>query len=332
MTGRSDAAVDLATLDALDPEMRTVLARMLERMAQRPPFGTATPPEMRARFAEDVQSWNADPPALPRVENLQVPTCTREVPVRLYDPHGDGRPLPTLVFLHGGGWVVGDLESTDRTLRLLALASGAGVLSVDYCLAPEQPFPAPLDECVAVLRWVRSHASGWGIDVERLAVGGDSAGANLALASTLDLRDAGERWLRFLLLIYGVYARDHDTESHRLYGGGQFGFGTAAMDLLWKAYLGRDGSAEDPRAAPLRANLVGLPPACIVAGGNDPLRDDSRRLAARLVGQGSRVEYLEYPGVVHGFMSMTRDLRVARRGIADAADALRRSLASSPST
>ncbi len=310
----------------MDAEMQVVLARMLERMAGRPPFGTSPPAEMRARFANDIAGWNADPPQIPLIENTFVPVPRRAVPVRFYSPVADRVPRPTLICFHGGGWVVGDLDSNDRTLRLLALESGVSILSVDYLLAPEHPFPAPLDECVEVARWVRREGASLGIDVERLAIGGDSAGANLALAATIDLRDAGERWLRFMLLVYGVYARDHATESHRLYGDGRFGFGTEAMDALWSMYLGLEATADNPRAAPLRADLGGLPPACIVAGGTDPLRDDSRRLAARLVEGGGEVEYREYPGVVHGFMSMTRDLQVARCATTQAAGALRRAL------
>ncbi len=311
----------------LDPDMKIVLARMLERMATRPPMGTSTPAEMRARFADDIVAWNSDPPDVPLIADSVVPTSSRQVPVRLYVPGGDGTPLPTLICFHGGGWVVGDLDSNDRALRLLALESGVAILSVDYCLAPEHPFPAPLNECLEVARWVRRHGANHGIDVERLAIGGDSAGANLALATALDLRDAGERWLRYMLLVYGVYEREHDTASHRHFGDGQFGLGTEAMDALWSMYLGRAGSADDPRAAPLRARLDSLPPACIIAGQLDPLRDDSRRLGARLIEGGGSVEYLEYPGVIHGFMSMTRDLAVARRATASAADSLRRGLA-----
>ena len=310
----------------LDPDIKVVLARMLERAASRPPMGTSTPAEMRARFADDIAAWNADPPDVPLIADSVVPTLERPVPVRLYDPVGDGNPLPTLIYFHGGGWVVGDLDSNDRALRLLALESGVGILSVDYCLAPENPFPAPLHECIEVARWVHRNGAGHGIDVGRLAIGGDSAGANLALATAIDLRDAGERWLQYMLLIYGVYAREHDTASHRLFGNGLFGFGTDAMDALWSLYLGRNGSADDPRAAPLRARLDGLPPACIVAGELDPLRDDSRRLAGRLAGAGGNVDFLECPGVIHGFMSMTRELAVARRATARVADSLRRGL------
>jgi len=294
-------------------------------MATRPLLGTSPPPDMRARFAEDARSLNRDAPALARVRDAVIPTG-RPVPTRLYDPIGDGRPLPALIYFHGGGWVVGDLDSNDRALRLIAQRSGVAVLSVDYCLAPEHPFPAPLDECLEVVRWLRAHGRELGLNVGRLAIGGDSAGANLALATAIELRDAGETWLDFMLLVYGVYARDSNTESQRQFGGGEFGFGTAAMEALWSMYLGNAQHAGDRRAEPLRAQLRNLPPACIVAGGLDPLRDDSRRLAIRLTEAGGSFEYLEYPGVVHGFMSMTCDLAVARTAVARTGDSLGRAL------
>ncbi|MCC7463606.1 MAG: alpha/beta hydrolase [Gammaproteobacteria bacterium] len=314
-----------AAADRMDPEMRDVLGRMLERMKARPQLGASPPAEMRARFCDDSRLWNRDPPTLARIQDLLVPVG-RSVPARLYDPIGDGRALPTLVYFHGGGWVVGDLDSNDRALRLLAQSSGVAVLSVDYCLAPEHPFPAPWHECLAVVRWVRAHGAELGLDVGRLGAGGDSAGANLALATAIALRDAGEYWLNFMLLVYGVYVRDPTSASHRQFGGGDFGLSTAAMEALWSIYLAGRQCADDPHAAPLLAPLDNLPTACIVAGGLDPLRDDSRRLATRLVEVGGSFEYLEYPGVVHGFMSMTRDLAVARRAIAQVAGTLGRAL------
>lgn len=314
----------------IDPDMRPVLALMVQQAAQRPTLGTSSPADMRRRFSADVLSWNRELPDVARIENLAVSTVKRAVPVRIYDASPSSQLRPVLVFFHGGGWVVGDLDSNDRALRLLAIHSGIAVVSVDYCLAPEHKFPAPLDECVAVVRWLREHGNLWGFDTAHMAVGGDSAGANLALATALDLRAAGDRGLAAMLLIYGVYARDHDSESHRLFGDGRFGFGTEAMDALWSMYLAQPADAENPRAAPLRAELTGLPPAILVAGGLDPLRDDSRRLAARLVTVGVSVEYREYPGVVHGFMGMTRDLAVTRRATAEVADSLRRLLVPQP--
>lgn len=332
----SDKSSPVAATDAvsaapfIDPDMVPVLQRMTARMAERPAFGTSTPVEMRLRFNADVTALNVDPPPLARVENLLVPTGKRDVPVRLYSATASRMPNATLIFYHGGGWVVGDLESTDRALRLLALHSGVTVISVDYCLAPEHKFPQPLDECREVACWIHEHGAPWGVDSARIAVGGESAGANLALATALDLRDGGANWLRSMLLIYGAYVCEFDHESHRLFGGGNFGFGTQAMRALWSMYLARPEEALDPRAAPMHARLANLPPAYVVAGGLDPLRDDSRRMAARLIGAGNTVEYFEYPGVVHGFMGMTRELGVTRRATVAAANALRRVLNAPP--
>jgi acetyl esterase len=313
----------------VDPDMRPVLERMVARMAERPTMGTAAPADMRARFNEDVLSWNLDPPPVARIENLFVPLPARRVPVRLYDASPSGTPKGALIFFHGGGWVVGDLDSNERAMRLLAIHSDVIVVSVDYCLAPEHRFPQPLDECVAVTRWIHAHAGDWGIDGARLAVGGDSAGGNLALATALDLRNAGERWLRYMLLLYGAFGRDLDSESYRLFGTGEFGLGTDAMKALWAMYLSSPADAADPRAVPLRADLAGLPPALLIAGGLDPLRDDSRQMASRLIAAGGHVDYREYPGVIHGFMSMTRDLAITRRATAHAAHSLQRALGAS---
>ncbi|HET6629984.1 MAG TPA: alpha/beta hydrolase [Woeseiaceae bacterium] len=309
----------------LDPDMRLALEKMQAHMAEGPAMGTGTTAEMRARFASLVAGWNADPPPVARVEDGTISTANRDIAVRLYDPVAGGRPHPALVYFHGGAWMAGDLDSNDRALRLLALGSGVSILSAAYCLAPEHPFPAPLNECLAVARWVREHGETLGIDVDRLAMGGDSAGANLALAAALDLRDSGETWLRYLLLICGAYARDLDTASYRSFGDGRYGFGAAAMETAWSLYAGA-APRGDPRVEPLRAELGGLPPVCLVAGGLDPLRDDSRALARRLIDASGSVEYREYPGVVHGFASMTRDLAVARRAMLAAAASLRRAL------
>ena len=188
----------------IDPQVAPVIERMLESLAERGPMGSVPPAVMRQRFNEDVKAWNQDMPTLPFIKDLECDTPCGQVPVRLYDPSGSDGLLPCLVFIHGGGWIVGDLDTNDRTLRVLALESGVRILSVDYPLAPEHPFPEGLDACLGVVRWVRENGAGWGLDPDRLAVGGDSAGGNLALATALDLRDAGENFLQFVLLIYAA--------------------------------------------------------------------------------------------------------------------------------
>lgn len=318
MKPEEDAAKDVY----IDPQTAPIIERMLATLAERGPMGSAPPALMRQRFNEDVKAWNQDLPELAAVSDRVCETAAGSVPVRLYEPAAASTPQPCLVFLHGGGWVVGDLDTNERTLRLLALESGVRVLSVDYPLAPEHPFPAALDAGVAVLRWLRTHGAGWGIDPDRLAVGGDSAGGNLALAAALDLRDAGENFLRFMLLIYPALSPEPHSASHRIFGGGDFGLGTEAMKYFWEQYLGTTGSREDPRAAPLRADAAQLPPAYLVTAGLDPLTDDSVALAEKLRAAGIAATHRHYPGVIHGFFSMSLFLDAGAQAVHEAAAAL----------
>lgn len=306
----------------VDPQMSPLLQQMRERMASRAAV-PLSPPEMRVRFAADMAELNRDPVALPRVEDKAVPGAFGDVRVRLYDPIGGEIPLPAVIYFHGGGWVVGNSDTVDAGLRLLAKLSGVAVLSVDYALAPEHKFPEPLEDCIAVSRWLRGNAETWGIDTGRLALGGDSAGANLALATLLTLRDAGENWIKFSLLFYGAYAADYESQSHRAFGGVEYGVGTQGARRFWSMYLRDDADRLNPLAAPLSADLRGLPPLYLIAAGLDPLRDDTRTLARRLTEAQVPHEYREYAGVIHGFMSMLRGLDAAEDATNAAAEALR---------
>lgn len=241
---------------------------------------------------------------------------------RWYDP--DGRPqAPLLLYLHGGGWVVGDLEIEDRALRMLALASGAKIVSLDYRLAPEHPFPAAIEDTVAACGWLREHAQELGGSTRALALGGASAGANIALAAALRLRDEALPLPAQLVLFYGVYGADRNTESDRLFGTPEFSGPLANMELFYSLYAGSPEQRRDPLVAPLLADLKGLPPTFLNAAGIDPLRDDSRQLRDRLQQSGVPVSYVEYPGVVHGFTQFTLTSTTARKALADAGAAIR---------
>jgi len=311
----------------VDPQVVPIIERMLETLAERGPMGSVAPSVMRQRFNEDVKAWNQDLPALPSVRDLVCDTSAGPVPVRLYDPAGSDEPMPCLVFIHGGGWIVGDLETNERTLRMLALESGVKILSVDYPLAPEHHFPEGLDACVGVLRWLRKHGADWGLNPDLLAIGGDSAGGNLALATALDLRDAGENYLRFALLIYAALSPEPHSHSHRMFGGGDFGLGTVAMEYFWSQYLGADGLRSNPRAAPLLAGMENMPPMHLVTAGLDPLTDDSSALAEKLEALDIAVEHRHYPGVTHGFFSMSLFLDAGAKAVREAGEALRKTFA-----
>lgn len=309
----------------VDPQLKPVIARMRANASARSEI-QVTPPEMRARFLTDMAIWNRNPVDIPRVEEKVVEGAFGDVRVRLYDPIGKGLALPALIYFHGGGWIVGSCETVDAGVRLLAKSSGVAVLSVDYALAPEHKFPEPLQDCVAVSHWIRENAGAWGIDTARLAIGGDSAGANLALATALVLRDSDENWLQFLLLIYGVYSADYETESHRKFGGSKLGVSKQEMEMYLAMYLRDEADRRNALAMPMLAKLEGLPPHYLVGAGLDPLRDDSRILSKRLTKACVPNELREYPGVVHGFMSMVNGIDVAVDATNAAAKALRDAL------
>jgi acetyl esterase len=259
--------------------------------------------------------------------DLTLPGPHGQVPCRLYLPDLAERP-PLIVYAHGGGFMQGSLSSWDAMLRELVRQSGVAALSVDYKLAPEHRFPVAFEEMVAMVRLVAREGSGLAIDPTRLAVGGDSAGANLALAAALALRDAGEHALAFQLLIYGCYSTDTESPSWQRFGQGA-GLSQAQMRWIWETYLERAEQRTDWRAAPLLGNLTGLPSAQVIVGRRDPLLDDSRTLAARLEQAGVPCTLTVYDGINHGFIRYGRLIATARRAIADCAAALRKALLAS---
>ncbi len=227
----------------------------------------------------------------------------------------------TVVYLHGGGWVFGNVQTHRGAMARLADQTGCEVIGFDYGLAPEAPFPNGLNDCLWAWRWLRSQAAqGAGPWV----VAGDSAGANLALAMMIDLRDAGEALPDAALLFYGVYSADHTTLSHRRCGDGSFGLSSAKMAWYRAHYLaGGRGSPDDPRVSPLHAGLHGLPPLLVTGAELDPLFDDSAMLAKRLAETDTPFEFRRYAGVNHGFMQMGSELPEARQAFRDAAAFLR---------
>jgi acetyl esterase len=257
--------------------------------------------------------------------DLSLPGPRGQVPCRLYMPDDAERP-PLIVYAHGGAFVQGSLPSWDHFLRDLVRQSGVAALSVDYRLAPEHGFPAAFDDMVAVTRLMAREGAGLGIDPARLAVGGDSAGANLALGAALAMRDAGERALKFQLLIYGVYTTDCDSPSWQSFGQGA-GLSIASMSWAWETYLGDKADYRDWRAAPYLADLAGLPPAHLIVGTLDPLLDDSNNLYAKLQAAGVPCNLTVYQGINHGFIRYGRLIGTARRAIADCAAALKAGLA-----
>jgi acetyl esterase/lipase len=305
----------------VDPEIAVVLREIEE--AGLPAVSSLPIATARAQVEERNRALNLDPPKLASVTDLEMPGPGGPIRLRHYRP--SAATLPLVIYFHGGGFALGSLDSHDRLMRLLALDSGAAVIGVDYRLAPEHPLPAGLDDCVAAIGWIRAEARHLGVDAERVVLAGDSAGANLALASLLDLRDGGKAPCQGAALLYGCYWRRLDTASHAKFGDGSWRLGTAEMRWFWELYLG-DRASPDLRGEPIYADLHGLPPLFVTAAALDPLGDDTVELGHRLDAAGVAHQIKIYPGVVHGFMQMTERSAAARAAVRDAGQAIREML------
>jgi acetyl esterase len=309
----------------VDPEF--VAAQQLLRSKGLVSVSPLTAPIADARAALDRISAFLNEGSVPLADerDLDIPGPHGTIPCRLYRPDRIERP-PLIVYAHGGSYALGNRDGWDGALRELVRASGVAALSVDYRLAPEHRFPVASDEMIAAIRFMAQRGGEYGIDPARLAAGGDSAGANLALGAALALRDAGDPLLRFLLLVYGAFSSDTDTPSWRRYGTGKYGLATAQMDWIRSNYLAHPEQKDDWRAAPLNAPLDRLPPAFLAVGTLDPLQDDSHRLAEKLKASEVSCKLVTYPGLNHGFIRYGRLIGAVRRVIDDAGAALRAGL------
>lgn len=260
------------------------------------------------------------------VEDRAIPGPAGSIPVRVYRP-SDEPGLPVLVYFHGGAWVIGDIESHDGITRALANAVPCIVVSVDYRLAPEHKFPAAVDDAVAATAWVHEHARDLGADATRVAVGGDSAGANLATVTALVARDHDGPPLVFQLLVYPVTDHDFDSPSVRENAEGYF-FEVGGMRWMYAHYLQDESDAADWRVSPLRAaSHAGLPPAFVLTAELDPLRDQGEAYGRKLDAAGVSVEARRYEGVFHGFFGMQQFIEPAKDAFDDAVGALRSAFA-----
>ena len=267
-----------------------------------PPPGTTPVEEERAATREVIRWAWGDPKQLPRVEDRRIPGPDSEIPIRVYWPSRADRQ-PILVFYHGGGFRLGDLDTYDPVCRELAARSGAIVVSVGYRLAPEHVYPAAVDDSYAALEWVHAHAADIGGDATRLAVGGDSAGGNLAAAASLKARDLAGPPIVFQLLIYPVLnLAEMETESHKLFAEGYI-IGGAAHEFTRDAYTPNPADRRSPYASPLLADdLTDLPPALVITAEFDPLRDEGEMYARKLADAGVQARAARYEGVPHAFL------------------------------
>jgi acetyl esterase len=304
----------------LSPAARTMLDQLEEIGA--PPLWQQDIATVREQDRNLLGALD-QPVEVASVDNRTMPGPAGEIPVRIYTP-GTGGARPLIVYFHGGGFVFCSLDTHDGTCRRLANATGAVVVSVDYRLAPECPFPGPLDDCYAATVWAHEHAADLGADGDQLVVAGDSAGGNLAAATTLLAREHAGPPIVHQILIYPVIDAACETKSFTENGEGYFLDG-ASMRWLWTQYLGPDGDGTHPHASPIRAaDLSGLPPAIVVTAEYDPLRDEGEAYADALQAAGVPATAVRYDGMIHGFVSMPMLFPEADEAMEKIAGALRR--------
>jgi len=311
---------------ALDPQAREVIDLVIK--SGRPAYHTLSPKDARQLFRETRPASTPTPPEIGAIRNITADGPGGPIPLRVYRPAGAtaGTPLPALVYFHGGGWVIGDLDTHDVQCRQLTAEAGITVVAVDYRLAPEHKFPAAVDDAWAATRWVAEHGSELGVDARRLAVAGDSAGGNLAAVVALLARDAGAPAIALQVLVYPVTDIGAETRSYRDFADGYL-LTRESMRWFTNHYVKSPSEAQDWRVSPLRAaSLAGLPPALVITAGFDPLRDEGAAYAARLVDAGGRVDYVSYGGMIHGFMPMGRLIDTGNRAISHVAASLRQEL------
>ncbi len=319
---RARGEVASANGNDLDPDVRHFIRTVAAAVARFPEFNSAPYPQMR-RWAEEVRApWRqGGPQMLERLER-QVPTRHGDVRVRIHRPQRG--ELPGLVYLHGGGWTLFSIDTHDRLMREYAARAGCCVIGVDYALSPEHKYPVALKQVVDVVDWLVGRGRELGIDSGRLAIGGDSAGANLGVATSLVRRDLqASPPLCGMVLNYGAFTARSSAEACRRYGGPEYMLGCEEMSLYWRNYLRSDADAEDPLACPLLASLAGLPPAFLAIAERDILAEQSLQLAERLQAARVPARSVVYPGASHSFLEAMSVAAVSNQALADTAGWLR---------
>ncbi|HVR86433.1 MAG TPA: alpha/beta hydrolase [Planctomycetota bacterium] len=300
--------------DALDPKLRSAL----EVQGPQPDFRGQPLAEVRANFDTMAARLPKLNEKLAKVETREVGACR----VRVYTPEGRGS-WPALLYLHGGGWVLGDLESHDDVCRSLANRTPCVVVSVDYRRSPESKYPVPLDDCETALRWLVEHAAELDVDPARVAVGGDSAGGNLAAGLAIRMRQKGGPRIAYQLLIYPATDRSVGRDSHREFASG-FGLSRSNMQWFWDCYLTETAERDNPEISPLRVKILkGLPPAFVLTAHSDVLRDEGEEFARRLHEAGVPVRAVRFRAMNHGFIRMGAVFPQADHGLTVLAEALR---------
>ena len=306
----------------VDPQIQEIIDALAA--SEFGPVHELTPAEGRAQYERMVKTRGIEPAPVDAVEDRAIPGPAGGVPVRIYRPDPDAGALPALVYYHGGGHVIGNLDTHDAVARNLCNGAGCVVVSVDYRLAPEHKFPAAAQDAFAAVQWCAAHGAEFGIDPERMAVGGDSAGGNLAAVAALMARDAGGPAIRLQVLVYPVTDYACDTASYRIYAQGYGMLEAQSMRWFRDHYLSGEADRLDWRVAPLRAgDLSGLPPVLVVTAQCDVLHDEGEAYAQRLRAAGVEVEYHECRGMIHGFFAMAPAIDGAVRAQALVCEAMK---------
>jgi acetyl esterase len=304
----------------LDPQVAAMRAERAK--SDTPPLYMMSVAQARAEDLRSIQEAGGRPEPVADVLDQDIPGPGGPIPIRIYRPSAE-RPLPVLVYFFGGGWTLGTIDTSDGVCRALTNAVGCVTITVGYRLAPEHKFPAAVDDCYAATEWIGAHAVELGVDPDRIAVGGDSAGGNLAAAVTLLARSRGPR-LAHQLLVYPNTDYLSDTPSLRE-NNDPLLFNRNSSDWYWGHYLASPEDGADPLASPLRApDHAGLPSATVITAEYDPLRDQAEEYAQRLRDAGVSVTLSRYSGMVHGFFTMSGVLDAARDAVAEAAACLRK--------
>ena len=310
----------------LHPQARALLDLLEQRAV--PPTHTLPVADARRFYRERRHITQPDPPAVAELRELQAEGLRGPIPLRLYRPAGSSaaQQLPVLVYYHGGGWTIGDLDTHDTLCRELSNLSGCAVVAVDYRMGPEHRFPAAVDDVLAATRWVRREAASLGVDATRLAVGGDSAGGNLAAVVAIAARDAGDLPIAFQLLIYPATDMRCVHPSHVTNGQGYL-LTRDTIRYFHDHYIIDETQDLDWRASPLlREDLAGLPPALVLTAGYDPLRDEGLDYARALTEAGNRAVHVCFDRQIHGFITMGRLFDDASTALVLCAGELRRAL------
>ena len=311
-------------MPSINPQMQAVLKKSFDLM---PTYSIKDIPlaKVRINYAEERKFWNLGGPEISVVTQTEIPGPVGPVPIRIFHPNSETR-LPILLYLHGGGFVLGSINTHNRIMRELSFRSGCVVVGVEYSLSPEQKFPVALEEILSVLKWLQKNPSVknksvFYFDPERIAIGGDSAGANLSMGTALNFK----KGLSGLLLIYGWYGLK-DSYSSRFFVNPELGMGEEDLKFYKQSYIRSNEDLSDSRVNVLSADLRGLPPSCIIVSDLDPLLDDSKALSYLLEEEGISCEMQIFQGVLHGFFHYSRMLDASVKGLEKSSVFLKRVL------